>query len=275
MPPIQTIEGFDMPIKQVFEKREDAPEFLRGALLEADGKFVFEAETVVEVAGLKSSLEKERKLKADFEKALKGYEGVDPEEARRLKTEAEQVALDKLKSKGDWETREKQLQERLAADLKKHQDQYAGELAKREEREKLLQQSLERHLIEAQATAAIAAAGGVPELLLPHVKSAVKVVEENGQFVARVIDANGQPRIANVKGDPYTISHLVEEMKGNQVFGRAFAASGAGGSGAQNNTAGSGGGQFTLSREQAKDPQTYRAAKEAAAKAGATVQIAE
>jgi hypothetical protein len=275
MPQIQIIEGFDMPIKQIFEKREDAPEFLRQSLLEQDGKFVFEAETTVETAGLKNALAAERKAKADFEKALKGFEGIDPEEARRLKAEAEQVALDKLKSKGDWETREKQLQERLAADLKKHQDQYAGEIAKRDEEGKRLRQSLERHLIEAEATAAIAAAGGVPELLLPHVKSAVKVIEENGEFVARVMGADGNPRIADVKGTPFKIANLVEELKGNQVFGRAFAASNAGGSGAPNNTAGGGGGSITLSREQARDPQAYRAAKAAAEKAGTILQIAE
>lgn len=239
-----------MPIKQIFDTKEAAPEFLRAALLEQDGKFVFEAETIVETAGLKKALDAERKAKADYEKTLKGFEGIDPDEAKRLKAEAEQIAADKLKSKGDWETREKQLKDQLAAELKKHQDQYTGEITKREEEAKRLRGSLEQHLIEAQATAAIAAAGGVPELLLPHVKSAVRVVEENGQFVARVIGADGQPRIASVKGDPFTIGHLVEEMKSNAIFGRAFAASTAGGSGASNGTNGSGGNQKTMTRAQ-------------------------
>lgn len=236
-----------MPIKQIFEKREDAPEFLRQSLLEQDGKFVFEAETAVETAGLKKALDAERKAKADYEKALKGFEGIDPEEAKRLKAEAEQIAADKLKSKGDWETREKQLKDQLAAELKKHQDQYAGELAKGEEREKLLRRSLEDHLVTAQATAAIAAAGGSTLLLLPHVKSAVRVVEENGQFVARVIGEDGNPRIADVKGTPFSVANLVEELRANSAFAGAFAASNAGGSGAPSNTAGNGGNK-TISR---------------------------
>src|SRR5262249_10147762 len=100
-----------MPIKQTFEKKEDAPEWMRESLLEQDGKFVFEAELPHETAGLKSALEKERKAKAEFEKSLKGFEGIDPEEARRLKVEAEKLEADKLKQKGDWETREEQLKE--------------------------------------------------------------------------------------------------------------------------------------------------------------------
>jgi hypothetical protein len=221
-----------MPVKQVFEKKEDAPEWLRESLLEQDGKFVFEAELPHEVKGLKSALEAERKAKADFEKSLKGFEGIDPEEARRLKTEAEKIESEKLKQKGDWETREKQLKDQLAAELAKRDQHFQSELKTREDRIATLQGALEKSLIEAHATAAIAAAKGVPELLLPHVMRQVKIVEENGNFAVRVLDAQGQPRIANVKGDPFTITNLVDEMKNNSIYGRAFEASGAGGSGA-------------------------------------------
>lgn len=230
-----------MPVKQVFDKKEDAPEWLRGSLLEQDGKFVFEAELPHEVKGLKSALEAERKAKADFEKSLKGFEGIDPEEARRLKAEAEKIEADKLKSKGDWETREKQLKDQLASDLQKREQHFQTELKAREDRIAKLQVSLEKSLIEAQATTAIAAAKGAPELLLPHVMRQVKIVEENGDFVVRVLDAQGQPRIANVKGDPFTIANLVDEMKGIPIYGRAFDASGAGGSGATKTDGGKGG----------------------------------
>lgn len=263
-----------MPVKQVFEKKEDAPEWLRSSLLEQDGKFVFEAELPTETAGLKSALQKEREAKAALEKSLKGFEGVDAEEAKRLKAEAEQIAAEKLKSKGDWDTREKQLKDQLAADLTKRETHFQTELKAREEKIAKLQSSLEKSLVEAQATTAIAAAKGTPELLMPHVMRQVKVVEENGEYVARVLDAQGQPRIANVKGDPFTIANLVEEMKANTVFGRAFEGTGAGGSGAPSDSGG-GAKAFTLTREQAKDPAAYRAAKEQAAKAGGQVMIAE
>ena len=237
-----------MPVKQIFDTQDAVPEFLRSAVIEQDGKWVFEAELPHEVAGLKSALEKERKTKADYEKSLKSFEGVDPEEARRLKAEAEQAAADKLKNKGDWETREKQLKEQLAKDLAAREQQYAAESAKWQEREAALRRAIEQHLIEAQATAAISAAKGVPELLLPHVLRQTKVIEENGEFVVRVLDGQGQPRIADVKGTPFGIVHLVEEMKNNEIFGRAFEASGAGGSGAQNGNKGAGSGQKTMTR---------------------------
>jgi hypothetical protein len=237
-----------MPVKQVFEKKEDAPEWLRSSLLEQDGKFVFEAELPTETAGLKSALQKERADREKAEKSLKGFEGVDPEEAKRLKAEAEQLAADKLKSKGDWETREKQLKEQLASDLQKRETHFQTELKTRDDKIAKLQESLEKSLIEAQATAAIAAAKGAPELLMPHVMRQVKVVEENGEYVARVMDANGQPRIMNVKGDPFTIPNLVDEMKANEVFGRAFEATGAGGSGASNGNKG-GGNAKTINRQ--------------------------
>jgi hypothetical protein len=256
-----------MPVKQIFEKKEDAPEWLRPSLLEQDGKFVFEAELPTETAGLKSALEKERKAKSDFEKSLKVFEGIDAEEAKRLKAEAEQAAADRLKSKGDWDTREQQLKERLQTDLKTRETHFQTELQTREERIGKLQASLEKSLIEAQATAAIAAAKGVPELLMPHVMRLVKVVEENGEFVARVLDAQGQPRIANVKGDPFTVANLVEEMKANAVYGRAFDASTAGGSGAGQ----SGGGRNGVKTVSHLDQEAINANLEKIAKGEITV----
>src|SRR5262249_30044171 len=237
-----------MPIKQVFESKEDAPEFLRDSLLEQDGKFVFEAELPTKTAGIKSALQKERDAKAALEKSLKGYEGVDPEEARRLKTEAEKVEADKLKQKGDWETRERQLKDQLAADLGKREQHFQTEQEKWRQREARLLRAIEENLIEAHATTAIVGAKGSPELLLPHVMKAVRVVEENDRFVARVMDGQGNPRIADVKGTPFTISNLIEEFRGNPIFGRAFDASGAGGSGASpNNNNGNKGGMKVIS----------------------------
>lgn len=221
-----------MPIEQIFESREDAPEYLRGALLEDNGKFVFRAELPAETAGVKSALQREREAKAALEKTLKGYEGIDPEKARKLAEQAEHAERETLKLKGDWDTRERQLQERLAADLQKRETHFQTELDGARTRADRLQKSLEQHLIRAEATAAIAALGGSPELLLPHVMSQVKVLEDGEQFVARVLDEQGNLRIGDMKGTPLTIAQLIEEMREKPVFGRAFEASKVGGSGA-------------------------------------------
>jgi hypothetical protein len=268
-----------MPVKQIFDSRDAAPEWLRPALLEdGNGKFVFEAETTVEVAGLKKALDDERTSRADFEKKLSALKGVDPEEYKRLKAEADKVAADKLKNQGNWEEREKQLKDQLAADLAARETQFKTELDAATQRQQKLQSSLERYLIESQAAAAMAEPGkpkGNPVLLMPHIQGKVKVFEENGEFVARVVDSAGKPRIANVKGDPFTINMLLDEMRSDAVFKAAFEASGAHGTGAPVGSTGAVGSAITLTSAQAKDPAIYRQAKEAAAKSGSQVVITD
>lgn len=77
-------------------------------------------------------------------------------------------------------------------------------------------------LVENSATAAVAEAKGVPELLLPFIKQQVKVVEENGEFKVYVVDGAGDQRYSGVTGSPMTIKELVAEMKANAKYGRLF-----------------------------------------------------
>ena len=237
-----------MPIEQIFDTRDDAPEFLRGSLLETeDGKFKFQAELPQEVGGLKKALEAERKARAEFEGKLKQFDGVDVEKYQSILKQQEDAKAQQARSAGDWETREAQLKAQLEADLRKREAHYTSEITGRDAKITLMQSALEKSLIEAQATAAISAAKGTPELLLPHVMQRVRIVEEDGDYQVRVIDQNGQPRIADIKGTPFTIKHLIEEMKADAIYGRAFEASGAGGSGAYNSNK-AGGNAKTMSR---------------------------
>ena len=66
---------------------------------------------------MKKALDEERANKTNFEKQLASLKGIDPEEYKRLKAEADRVAADKLKNQGNWEEREKQLRDQLAQDL--------------------------------------------------------------------------------------------------------------------------------------------------------------
>jgi hypothetical protein len=242
-----------MALKTKIAKLEDVAEPLRELYEAKDGAFVLKLEgdagdVFPGLTAKQQELLKEKKTLAEKLQALEGQlSGIDLEKAKKALEQADQLEREKLKATGDWETREKQLKDQLAAEIAKRDQHFQSELKTREDRITTLQGALEKSLIEAQATAAIAGAKGVPELLLPHVMRQVKIAEENGDFVVRVLDAQGQPRIANVKGDPFTIANLVEEMKGNAIFGRAFEASGAGGSGANNGNKGSGGGK-TLHR---------------------------
>lgn len=253
-----------MALKAVLEKLEEVAEALRPLYTEKDGKFVLDVEGLEDTNGLKSALEKERKAARDYEKQNRAWRdlGKTPEEIQALVEAQRKAEEEKATKAGEWDKLKGQIVEKHMKELKSKDDAIAS-----------MKQTLEKHLVDAAATEAIAAAKGVPPLLLPHVRAYAKVVEDNGEYVVRIVDAKGDPRV-NQKGDFLSIKDLVEEMRQSEVFGRAFDASGRTGSGAPLNQRPGGSAPITLSREDAKDPAKYRAAKEAAAKAGVEIQIA-
>ena len=80
--------------------------------------------------------------------------------------------------------------------------------------------ALEARLLEAEARAAIQAAHGVPELLLSLVTSRLSMAED-GSIAAAMEDGTTQ-----------STAELVEMLRADPVYGRAFDATGKGGSGA-------------------------------------------
>jgi hypothetical protein len=222
-----------MPLPLIVDTLDSVPETIRANYVAAEnGKFRLDLDGYEDPAGLKSALEKERKAARDASRQAQQWAslGKTPEEIQALVEAQRQAEEDKAAKGGEWD--------KLKAQM--HQAHQA-ELSKREEREATLKRSLERRLVDADATAAIAALKGVPALLLPHVRASVKVIEEDGEFVARVIDQAGNPRV-NGKGEFLSISDLVGEMRQSEVFGRAFEATGTTGSGASS-SAGTGSGK--------------------------------
>jgi hypothetical protein len=196
------------------------------------GEYILDAEGVEDVTGLKSALEKEKTRAKELKEQFEKFKDIDPDKAREALSKLEELEQTKLRKAGEFDKLKQQLVE-----------QHNTELAKKGEREKQLLTSIESFLIDAEATAAIAAAKGVPALLLPHVKSSTRVVEKDGKFVVEILDATGNPRIGDSQGNPFTIKQLVEEMQNSDVYGRAFEASGKGGAGTTpqtktNNTSG-------------------------------------
>ncbi len=107
---------------------------------------------------------------------------------------------------------------------------HAKELEKANKRGEALQGQLYSLLVENAATAAVAEAKGVPELLLPFIKNQVKVAEQDGEFKVFVVDPSGDPRYG-ATGSPMTIKELVAEMKAQEKFGRLFESEAGGGGG--------------------------------------------
>ena len=226
-----------MSLKLTVDTLDDVPENLRSLYSEADGKFRLAVDGLEDTAGLKSALQKEREAARTAEKQAKAWMalGKTPEEIAALVDAQRKAEADRALKGGEF-------------------DKVKNQIVEQSEREKTdlrniiksKDAAIERYLIDAQATAAISEMKGIPVLLLPHVKAAVKVVEDNGDFVTRVVDAQGNPRV-NSKGEFLSIRDLVDEMRQNEVFGRAFEPTGATGSGA----GGSGGGSTKTMTESA------------------------
>lgn len=214
-------------LKLVIDKIDEVEEASRALYVEKDGKFHLDVDGIEDTSGLKKALESERKRAGDLEKQIKKWQrlGKSDDEIEALIAAQEERTTTEAERKGEWDKLRAQMNE-------KHQ----AELVKKDESLAAMRRRLEAELVDAKATAAIAAAKGVPDLLLPHVQRHVKV---DDNFVVHVVDAKGDPRV-NGKGEPLSISDLVAEMRQSDVFGRAFEGNGQSGSGTRPGNAGGG-----------------------------------
>lgn len=205
---------FDFEIS--FDNLEMIPEEYRGLYAENDDKTAVELNGVLakklDVSGLTSALDKERKANAAHTRNMKEWTniGETPEVVTTKIKELEELSQKDKEGKVNWD--------KLRIDLEKG---YKTQLDAKDEEGKKKDKSLARYLINAEATAAISELKGSSTLLLPHVKDSVKVIEENGEYVVRVVDEQGDAR-GNKTGGFMNVRELVQEMKTDAQFLRAF-----------------------------------------------------
>lgn len=218
-------------LKAVVDSIETIPEAARGYYQENDGKFVLQVEPIngyalENIEGLKNTLSKEMTKRKQLEKDVVKFKDIDPDRAREALAKLEELgSLDPSKEA------DKLVSERLEAAKKQLLDKHAKDIEARESRIGQLTKTVENLLIDQAATAALAEAKGSVELLLPHVQRHTRVREADGKYFVEVVDKDGNARIGNSKGDPMTISDLVQEMRKSETFGRAFEGSGQSGGG--------------------------------------------
>jgi len=197
---------FDFPLHVA--ALDDVPECYRGLYQpgeEAAAPFALDPQLAekLDVSGLVSALEKERGAAQGFEKELKAWRslGPDPDTARTAISSALSTAFE----------------ERLAL-----KDAEIAALAAENG----------AFLIETRATEAILKAGGSVELLMPHIRAAVRLeaAAVGGRPAIRILGADGAVR-SDADGAPLTLEALVSEMRNSPVFARAFAPTGHRGSG--------------------------------------------
>lgn len=126
----------------------------------------------------------------------------------------------------EWKTlkAEKAERERKEAEARGDYDKVISSMQEQfTSRETALRSQLEAYVVDAEAMAAINAAGGIAPLLMPHVKSKVRVVEREGKFAAEVDGGK-------------SIREVVEAMKADPIFAPAFRSPVANGGGAATGT---------------------------------------
>lgn len=221
-----------MPLKAVVESLDVVPEGAREFYTEGqDGKFYLDAEEVDALPTVSGLRKKKDELLSNLNKLKEQFKDVDPEKYRELMAKVEEAERKAAEESGNWEGLKKQL-------LSKHEQ----EVQKKDQRINQLTSALEQHLIDAKATQAIADAGGSPTLLLPHLRSRLRLVEQDGSFAAVVVDEKGNPRVGDAQGAPMSIKQLVDEMRQDEHLGMGFKASSTSGSGAEPGATGAGGG---------------------------------
>lgn len=220
-----------MALKAVVETIDSVPEAVRNLYKETDGKFILDVESVEgyaleDISGLKSTLGKELTLRKRLEKDVLKFKDIDPDKAREALAKLEEIGnLDPTKEA------DRIANERLEVAKRQLLEKHTGEISARDSKIGSLTKTIEGLLIDQAATAALAEAKGSVELLLPHVQRHTRVREQDGRHIVEVVDKDGNARIGNAKGDPMTISDLVQEMRKSEAFGRAFEGLGQSGGG--------------------------------------------
>lgn len=213
------------------EEHSSIGESFKSEYVEKDGKFYLDVAPVdgyalEDVGNLKTSLGKERTHREKLEKEVVKFKDLDPDRARAALAELEELKkidpdkeADKI-ANAKFEAARSQL-------LTKHEKELADEQAKSTK----YRNKIDELLRDQRATIELANQKGSIELLLPHIRSQTRVVEDGDDFKLEVIDSSGNVRIGNSKGEPMSLEDLILEMRNSDKFGRAFEGDGKSGSG--------------------------------------------
>jgi hypothetical protein len=180
------------------------------------------ADSVEDVTGLKSALQKERDASREAARKLKAtqekYGAIDPEKYQSLLDQEHDAEQKRLEKAGEWEKMREQMSTQHAKDIQKERDEAAR-----------LRGQLEHVQIDSKVVEAISKAEGNVELLKPHVRSRLQLNPED--FTTVVLDSDGRTPKVDGDGNPVTIDTLISEMRKSDTYAGAFKATTQSGSG--------------------------------------------
>jgi hypothetical protein len=213
-----------MPLKAQVESLDEVPVEARDFYVESGGKYRIAVEGVEfpeDVAGLKSALEKERESRKAAEKRLAQMPGdFDPARWKEM-TETQRKAEEEAAiARGEFAKLREQIQTKHEAALREREEQ-AGKIASQ----------LDRYIRDEAILRAAAEENAYPNLLPKVVQEFVRVVDEDGERRAVVVDERGQRRL-NDRGQDMSIRDLVAWMKTQEEYWPLFRGQGVAGGGA-------------------------------------------
>lgn len=247
-----------MPIKAIIDALDTVAEGLRDSYRAGtkeeglEGKFVLSVEGLdgwglENVSGLKTALGRERTRADNAEKKVQKFGDLDPD---TVKTSLDR--LTELESIDPKKEADRLAQVKIDAATRQLVEKHNQDMQDITGREGKLRKTVETLMIDNVAIKALEGHKGNVDLLLPHVKSQVRLKDgEDG--VVEVIDREGNVRIGDAQGKPMSVDQLVEEMSKSDKFAQGFAGTGNSGGGAPPNNGGGGGkpaGNFGGSRSE-------------------------
>lgn len=223
-------------LKRVVPSLEQVPEQYQDLYVESeDGNFVLDDDGDERVAAKNRQLLAEnRKLKD----RTKGYDGIDPEEARKAMDRLAELDAKKAEEAGEWT----KLREQMAK-------QHATELADRDQRISKRENFIHRLVAENEVNAVIGKHGANGRILRPIMLPNIRVEEHEGGFVTRIMDGAGNPALASGSGDYMNVEQYFESLMKDPELEVAFPARNRPGAGAPARTADRNGGESGKSRQ--------------------------
>lgn len=196
---VASLDGLEEPIQALYKPATDGRYFL-----DVEG-----VDDMPAVSGLKAKNSELLGKLAQAKEQLGAFGDMTPDTVAELREAAQKAGGERVQ-----ELEQKLAQASAAA---QREIQAAKEEAEAEA------SAARAYFRKSEAVRAISAQRGAPSLVAHVVESRTKVVKgEDGQFGLVVLGSDGQPRIKDSGGNPFTVDDLVSELKVHDEFYRAF-----------------------------------------------------
>lgn len=208
-----------MALKATIESLDDVQKEFQGLYVKDESTGIYRLDLEQDPNANKEAeeLRKEReRLKAQNDRLL--------EEKKKEQEKARQAEEERARREKDVESLERTWKER-----------HDKEVAEAQQRTNMLMNALESQMVNGVALRIATDVSDSPDLILPHIQSRLRATEENGRWVTRVVDVNGN-------ATAMTIEELAEQIKAEKRFAPLIRGTKAAGGGANGGNGGAGGG---------------------------------